>query len=222
MTADLSAILARLETWLAEHTPDIHAELTPGVADAELDALEAHIGLKVPETYRLLYRVHGYWGGAFGLGHLTLDGAQFNWNVCRGLEPKYQEVDGHISHPPGAIKTQYINLGWVPLLEDGGGNFVSIDLDPGPSGRIGQVITFGRDENDKYVLAESLEAFLNEYVSRLEAGRATITMEPLDDLEISEWPLLLHDADGDHQEGQIRMLADVYPGFGAAPARRSR
>ena len=64
------------------------------------------------------------------------------------------------SHPAGAIKLRYFNHGWLPIWEDGGGNFVGLDLDPGPSGRYGQVISYGRDIHDMAVLADSLWDFL--------------------------------------------------------------
>ena len=38
MNADLSTILTRLEAWLAEHIPAIHATLRSGATDAELVA----------------------------------------------------------------------------------------------------------------------------------------------------------------------------------------
>lgn len=229
MTVDLSATLARLEAWLAEHVPDIHAALRPGASEADLDDLETLIGLRLPESFRMLYRWHDgqNWeaGGVFGLEFLTLEGVRREWETWRQVEAMHPDMNEEMpstSHPPGAGRETYTTPGWLGFLANGGGNSVGLDFDPGPEGTPGQVITFGRDEEHKYVLAESLDAFLGEYVSRLEAGRVTVTPEPLDDLEISEWPLLLHDADGDHQEGQIRTMADLYPGFGAAPARRSR
>ncbi|WP_264775651.1 SMI1/KNR4 family protein [Deinococcus aetherius] len=219
MSTDLPATLARLETWLSAHAPAIHAQLTPGVTGAELDALEAHTGLKLPEAYRILYKTHGSWGGTFGLGHMPLGSVLSSWNTWRDLEPDSQETEGHVSHPPGAIKPQYINLGWIPLLEDRGGNEVGVDLKPGPTGKVGQIITYGRDEEHKYVLAPGLEAFLTEYVARLESGRVRVVQ--LEGFSKPTWDIQLTDSTG-HSANTYSPLTDFYPGFGAAPARRSR
>ena len=65
------------------------------------------------------------------------------------------------SFPKDAIKLTYFNPKWVPIIQDYGGNYIGVDLDPGPHGVNGQIIVFGRDENDMYVLAESWEQFLD-------------------------------------------------------------
>jgi hypothetical protein len=56
------------------------------------------------------------------------------------------------SVPPGWIKCVYACRGWLPLLSDRTGNYVGVDLDPGPGGSWGQVIVFGRDFDRKCVL----------------------------------------------------------------------
>ena len=59
---------------------------------------------------------------------------------------------------------------WIPLTSDGAGGHIGLDLDPWPGGRIGQVILFGRDEDVKVVLAESLGKFLEWIAGLLEGG----------------------------------------------------
>lgn len=218
MDSGLPATLARLEAWLAAHAPAIQATLRPGASEGELNALETATGLKLPQAYRTLYRTHADWGHALGLSFLPLSRVQGEWEGWRGLE-EFQEARGHSSHPPGAIKTQYANPGWLAFLKDWGGNSVGVDLDPGPSGQVGQVITFGRDENGKYVLADSLDAFLHEYVTRLEARRVRLHQHEPDEPDTLRLYLLDEDGQG---SDLYRQLADLDPGFGAAPARRSR
>ena len=76
-----------------------------------------------------------------------------------------------LSHPADAIKLRYFNHGWVPMLSDGGGKYVGIDLDPGPAGVYGQVISYGRDINHMAVLANSLFEFMSE-IERVLATRS--------------------------------------------------
>ena len=61
--------------------------------------------------------------------------------------------------PVGCIKQRYADLKWIPICEDGSGNHIGVDLDPDVNGKVGQVINFGRDEDDKHVLADSLKTF---------------------------------------------------------------
>lgn len=65
------------------------------------------------------------------------------------------------------------------MTNDGSGNHVGLDFDPWPSGRIGQIILYGRDEDVKVVLAESLGQFLAWVAGLLEAGN--FRLEPAAD-----------------------------------------
>ena len=214
MTPDLAPLFERLEGWLAGHAPGIYAELEEGASDADLNALEVATGQTLPAAYRALYCRHLYWGQTFPLDHVPLGHVLHEWLVWQELEAEFQETQGHASHPAGAITPQYINLGWIPFLKDWGGNSVGVDLAPGPGGVRGQVITFGRDERDKYVLAGSLEAFLTEYLVRLEAGRVTVRRPEFFPEESER--LALHDRGGAGVDA-YRTLADLFPGFGASP-----
>ena len=64
------------------------------------------------------------------------------------------------SQPPKAIQLAYAHPGWIPLARDWGGNNLAVDLAPGPAGKWGQIIIFGRDYDCKYVVARSWSAFL--------------------------------------------------------------
>ncbi|PGH05954.1 hypothetical protein AJ79_06643 [Helicocarpus griseus UAMH5409] len=69
-------------------------------------------------------------------------------------------LDKQDSQPPKAIQKAYAHPGWIPLARDWGGNNIAVDLAPGPAGKWGQVIIFGRDYDCKYVVARSWAAFL--------------------------------------------------------------
>ena len=69
-------------------------------------------------------------------------------------------LDRQDSQPPRAIQKAYAHPGWIPLARDWGGNNLAVDLAPGPVGKWGQIIIFGRDYDCKYVVARSWSAFL--------------------------------------------------------------
>ena len=64
------------------------------------------------------------------------------------------------SQPPNAVQKAYAHPAWVPLARDWGGNCIAVDLAPGPTGKWGQIILFGRDYDCKFVIARSWAAFL--------------------------------------------------------------
>ncbi|WP_293913376.1 SMI1/KNR4 family protein [Deinococcus sp.] len=218
----LTDVLAQIDAWYLVNVPAIHATLRPGVTDAELDALEQKTKLKLPEAFRTLYKWHDGDGGgiaSFGLGLVRLAHVQFAWNTWQDVAadwPEELDLDAG-SFPAGAIQQRYSTPGWLGFLEDWGGNYVGVDFNPGPAGTVGQVITFGRDEEKKYVLANSLEDFLREYERRLSTGQASVVkLEGYDQETLS---IQLHDSRGRHTEG-YHVLADLFPGFGAAPDDR--
>ena len=75
------------------------------------------------------------------------------------------------SQPPGAIQKVYVHPAWIPLARDWGGNNLAVDLAPGPNGKWGQVILFGRDYDCKYVVARSWSAFLAIVADDLNSGK---------------------------------------------------
>jgi len=75
----------------------------------------------------------------------------------------------------GKVKCEYANTKWLPLIGDWSGNFIGLDFDPGPKGHKGQVINFGRDEEDKYVFADSLDEFLLLLGKLLDTPKVTVS-----------------------------------------------
>ncbi len=57
------------------------------------------------------------------------------------------------------------------MVRDWGGNNLAVDLAPGPTGKWGQVILFGRDYDCKYVVARSWSAFLATVADDLNSGK---------------------------------------------------
>lgn len=56
------------------------------------------------------------------------------------------------------------------MLKDNIGNQIAMDLSPGPNGKWGQIILFGRDFDTKLVIASSLQEFIFGFVTDLEQG----------------------------------------------------
>jgi cell wall assembly regulator SMI1 len=69
-------------------------------------------------------------------------------------------LDKQQSQPPNAVQKAYVHPSWIPLARDWGGNCIAVDLAPGPTGKFGQVIIFGRDYDTKFVIARSWASFL--------------------------------------------------------------
>ncbi|KAI5964745.1 uncharacterized protein KGF55_001815 [Candida pseudojiufengensis] len=98
------------------------------------------------------------------------------------------------SIPPNSIQPYYYHKSWIILLKDNIGNQIAMDLSPGPNGKWGQIILFGRDFDTKLVISNSLQEFIFEFVTDLEQGKYMI-----DSSEFQEQlGYLSHDRDGDY------------------------
>jgi cell wall assembly regulator SMI1 len=175
---DITPVLARLDAWYAANLPQPDHGFNPPATDAQIVAFEQSIGLKLPQSFHDLYRWHDgetdeLRGHIYGLPLLPLEKVfaehQLWKNVLEDIDGDPYAIPGG-SWPKDAVDPAYINPAWLPLTSDGGGNSIGLDFDPWPAGRVGQVIIFGRDEDEKVVLAESLGQFLDWVARLLESG----------------------------------------------------
>jgi len=74
---------------------------------------------------------------------------------------EFLSADNWKSYPESMIKRKYFNPKWIPIISDSGGNFIGIDLDPDVKGTKGQIIIFGRDEDEMIVVSDSLSGFFD-------------------------------------------------------------
>jgi cell wall assembly regulator SMI1 len=175
---DIAPVLAQLDAWFAANLPADDYNFNPPATVAEIAAFEDVVDFRMPHSYRQLYRWHDgenddRRGHLYGLPLLPLHAAAEEWKawakVLAGLGGNRYAIPGG-SWPRDAVDPAYINPRWIPLTHDGSGNHIGLDFDPWPGGRVGQVILFGRDEDVKAVLAESLGRFLHWIVDLLESG----------------------------------------------------
>ena len=99
--------------------------------------------------------------------------------AAAGQNPLWRQelLDRQTSQPPRAVQSAYAHSGWIPLARDWGGNNLAVDLAPGPTGRWGQVIAFGRDFDRKYVVARDWASFLAGVADDLAGPKARVDEE---------------------------------------------
>ncbi len=178
-----------LENWLGQNLPSVLADLNSGCSDGEINELENSLNCQLPKDFKDCYRRHngqkGETTGLFcGLLFLSTSDIYDQWMAWQELaeEDFATEITGE-SYPHDAIKPTYINLRWIPFTHDGSGNHLGIDLDPGVAGVMGQVINFGTDENNKFVLAPSLKDFMTWMLAQYQSGNYQIDSRSLALLE---------------------------------------
>ena len=184
----LSLTFDRLRASLTQSFPELLETLNGSVDPALLAAFEREIGSPLPLAVRDTLLIadgqdldSGCAGLFFGLYFLPLDEVIREWQFWRRAErdPEAGQNPAILatmaSVPPSWIKGLYACRGWLPLISDRTGNYVGVDLDPGPGGSYGQVIVFGRDFDRKCVLwrgdgTSGWGKWLAGFVDELESG----------------------------------------------------
>lgn len=172
--------LMALEQWLSVNLPEAAASLNDGASQHTLDELSRFTGLSLPDSLESLYRWHDGQratcpsGIFYGLRFLSLREVRHEWQAWPPPE---------MGDTAGAIKSGAAQRGWLPFATDTSGNFLAVDLDPGPLGQHGQVINCARGNSAsqmqmQYVLASDVLQFVQWLQSQLTAGNFTLTARP--------------------------------------------
>ncbi|MDA3647230.1 SMI1/KNR4 family protein [Saccharopolyspora indica] len=165
-------------------------EELPGPASEEdLAAAEERLGFEFPPDLRALYGIadgEGYeiinslfdrhpWHSLEHVGDEEEDWLLF-------LEWKYEPQRSVVfdAEPPNAVRRSVLRPGWIQFANDTGGNWLAVDMDPGPEGRPGQVISIGVDHSEgPLYVADSVTTFLRRLVEALERGDYSVHDESL-------------------------------------------
>lgn len=165
-----------ITSWLQKNvTEDL--KLRPPATEEDLAALERGIGLKLPDDLRRVYLLNNGQesytlpGVFMGMTFIGPEEVLATWQSWKENEPFDPEIDEEYSaYPPKAVKAGYFRRARVPFAHDYGNNFIGLDLDPGPTGILGQVITYGRDELVAYCVASSFSQFLEWLLVQYRSG----------------------------------------------------
>lgn len=156
-------------------------KLNKQASQGEISMLEAHIGLQLPSSLKDFLSVHNGQnqgpGLLFGLRLLSTSDIRTNWDLWRSLESdglNEELQDSMSSKPEGFIKPMYLNRRWIPLTHDHGGNHIGLDYDPDSQGTSGQIIVFGRDEDEKKLIAKSFDEFITIFIEQLRSVQWSI------------------------------------------------
>jgi cell wall assembly regulator SMI1 len=147
---------------------EVALNLQPGARDEELQSVENQLGVTLPEEMKALYRIHN--GQAWNVGvnsfvrNLTLsplDQVKENWTF---LQEEFDPDEMEPEIEDDAIKPVLWNCKWIPIAENGGGDYLCLDTDPSGSGTVGQVLYFWHDWGHRSVEAKGLFDFIRKCI----------------------------------------------------------
>lgn len=174
--------------------PSILDQLNPPATDEQIRDLETKIGLSLPEQFKELYKINNgerqnkLCGILLGFHLYSLDDILREWTSWKEVREDLSEEDlnemseSATSTPANYIQKRYSIPQWIPLCGDSGGNHIGLDLAPDSWGTSGQIITFGREEDDKIVVGKDLYSFINRLHQTVNSDHFTLDKEEDEDV----------------------------------------
>jgi cell wall assembly regulator SMI1 len=154
MQHELSTLDKHLQTKRAEY----YRQLNPPLTDQRIQELEKEYKIRLPANVKLLYK----WKNGQSEYKRFVNNCAFT-PLEDALE-NYAMLTEMIGHD-FTIKNWW-NENWIPLFDNGGGDYICVDIAGIFTGAPGQIVDFWHDEPRRNVIAPSLEAFiaaLNKY-----------------------------------------------------------
>jgi cell wall assembly regulator SMI1 len=184
-----------IEKWLETNVPAIRKSLRPPADDAKVGKLQKKLGLTLPADFVASVRRHDGQkpDTEFGLFRdpsdaseasyilLPLAGIGAAWAMMKELHD-IGEFEGR--KPRGAtrgVESTWWSPKWVPIADNGGGDFFCLDLGPAKGGQVGQVIMFGHEGTAQRRVAWSFAEWMDKLAKQYKAGK--ISFEEDDDLD---------------------------------------
>lgn len=150
---------------LKKHVPAAYANLAPGASKETIARLEATLGVELPESLKVVWRLND------GQRKTMLQGAPLTtpslptlsflstahvaavWTSWAKLRQRIGEKElaelgaRAVTMIPHVVKPRFSSPLWIPLWADPiRANYIGLDFDPGPAGLVGQIINFGEEE----------------------------------------------------------------------------
>jgi len=154
--------------------------LEPGCSDAQLEALERVLPVRIPPGLAASLRCHDgvtidcdeLPGMADDSDHLLgCDEIAYEWLSFSRIHGDGRSDDfmAEITPDPAIKSDQWWRMHWIPIEGNDGFN-CCLDLDPGRAGRVGQVINWDHERGPGPVWATSYPAWLAAWAKALEVS----------------------------------------------------
>jgi molybdopterin molybdotransferase len=147
--------------------------LNDGASNDDIHAVEKELQISFPDDYRESLKIHdgekdsGIVGGPWEL--TSLDKMIREWKVWQTLRDD-GTLDKLLQGEPRNPKTKYawVHAKWIPICVNGGGDSYFLDLDPGPTGTLGQIIKHSHEIGTEKIVAPNYTKWLEAIAKKLE------------------------------------------------------
>jgi cell wall assembly regulator SMI1 len=154
----------RIECWLSVNHPENLKGLRTSASPDAISEVEKFIGVALPEDVKSSYLIHDGQSdidpSLFGEWHLLpLKNIKQEWKLMNELLEK-GKLAGEVK-ADHRVRSKWWGSKWIPIMSNGAGDLFCIDLDPTPSGKSGQIISYWHMLDKRDVIADSFEDYLS-------------------------------------------------------------
>jgi cell wall assembly regulator SMI1 len=186
---ELAVAWGVIETWLAAHAPAVRKSLRPPSDDVKVERLQKKLRLTLPADFVASVLIHD--GQKSEAEHglfpapadvlpepsyrlFTLTDVAREWAMMKELHDIGQFEGARKPKPARGIQNVVWSLGWVPIADNGAGDYFCLDLAPAKGGTVGQVILFGHENTDQRRVARSFAEWMGKLARRFQTGKIVL------------------------------------------------
>lgn len=169
--SNIEAIWQRIEVWYAAQ--DASDLLNAGATQKEIQEVETQLDVSFPNDFHHSLQRHDGVGNWLTGELLSLEGLQQERGIWMELlnDGTFDDNAAHdASEGKGKSQAGWWNAGWIPIDADGGGNGFVMDLNPGPNGKIGQILYMDHEVGPSGPHYASFSDYLEDMAQKLESG----------------------------------------------------
>jgi cell wall assembly regulator SMI1 len=184
--------------WLAAHAAASHANLAPPASESQISEVERVTGATLPDDLKAVWRLNNGQKTSLTasrttpatvciptLTFLSTELVIEIWSEWANLKVDAELQSCGSSAAPGMVQPLYTHRSWIPLWSyPTGADYVGLDLAPGETGAVGQIINFGRDEEKHFVFADSFANLLEILLEEVTSGAWPASQLDLDNQTI--------------------------------------
>ncbi|RZG82730.1 SMI1/KNR4 family protein [Acinetobacter sp. WCHAc060033] len=178
--------LENIQKWLVQHASKIADQsLNPSASISEIEQFEQKLSKRLPEAFKDLYSWHNGMNEAENLGNLFYGMELFSLDRILQYRANLADLANaglSLEHTDPQINPDNAhNPEWIIFAHDGGRTGLYLDLAPTSQGKVGQIIFVDVDFDVAILVADSIEALVNDFASDLMAGLYELNEDALED-----------------------------------------
>lgn len=161
----------QLKLWLKDHANAIYKDLNAEADQRTIMELEENIGVLLPKSFKnYLQSNNGQFGttGPVLMQDWELMNIKFIIKTWQMHNDIYDEENNYKREDQSQKTVPYWrDSKWVPFANNGAGDYLCLDLNPGPKGVVGQIIIFWHTNSIRQVIARDWDQLLDQFLKDL-------------------------------------------------------